>query len=76
MKIKSFNVTLRSALLAGCLGLGSSSLFGIDNFESLKVLTSELPSYPTSLTSEGVFDGAARVVLNVNENGDLIDVYL
>ncbi len=76
MKIKFFNVTLRSALLAGCLGLGSSSLFGIDNFESLKVLTSELPSYPTSLTSEGVFDGAARVVLNVNENGDLIDVYL
>jgi TonB family protein len=49
---------------------------GIENFESLKVLTSKLPAYPVSMTSEGIYDGSAQVIINVDETGEILDVYL
>ena len=49
---------------------------GIENFESLKVLKTVLPSYPTRMTFEAIYEGTAQVVVSVNEKGELVDVYL
>lgn len=48
----------------------------VENFESLEVIHSVLPAYPTSMTFEGIYDGSAQVVVNVNELGEVEDVYL
>lgn len=76
MKNKNFSVAIASILSAVLPVLAFGQGSGIENFESLKVLTSELPAYPMKMTFEGIYDGAARVVVNVNENGELEDVYL
>lgn len=76
MKTKTYVATLRFALLGLLSSFCISSLSAVDNFESLKVVTSELPSYPLGMTNNGIYDGAARVVINVNEKGGLEDVYL
>ncbi len=72
----TYSTAIRSALLGFLVSVGASSLPAIDNFESLKVVSSELPSYPLGMTVNGIYDGAARVIISVNENGVLEDVYL
>jgi len=69
-------LTMRSFLVGLLLALVPALVSGIENFESLKVLTTKLPSYPYKMTLEGVYDGTAQVIVNVNEKGELEDVYL
>lgn len=76
MKVMTYTTSLRSAFFACLLSLGVPSLPAIDNFESLKVVTSVLPSYPLGMTVNGIYDGAARIIISVNENGVLEDVYV
>jgi TonB family protein len=69
--------TARSCVFLSCLALlAPATTYGIENFESLKVVDSVLPIYPVSMTIEGIYDGTAQVVVQVNENGELIDTYL
>jgi TonB family protein len=68
----TFRIFLASFLIALVPGISSA----IENFESLKVLSTKLPGYPTKMTYEGIYEGWARVVINVNEKGELADVYL
>ena len=56
--------------------LTSGSVSGVDNFESLKVLNTVLPSYPTSMTLDGIYDGVAQVVVRVDSAGELTEVFL
>ncbi|MDA0350483.1 MAG: TonB family protein [Verrucomicrobia bacterium] len=58
------------------LMFASGSVSGVDNFESLKVLNTVLPAYPTSMTLEGIYDGSAQVVIRVDSTGELDEVFL
>ena len=66
-----------SSLLVGFIALISpATLSAVENFESLEVTYSVVPAYPTGMTFEGIYDGSAQVVVNVNEKGEIEDVYL
>jgi len=68
---------LSSSALVILINLGlSTSSTAVENFESLEVIHSVLPAYPTGMTFEGIFDGSAQVIVNVNELGEVEDVYL
>lgn len=49
--------------------------YGVENFESLKVVTTKMPAYPVKLISEGILEGFAQVVIRVDETGELTDIY-
>ena len=76
MKNKIYNTNLFSFLVVLLIPLLSNPAYGIDNFESLKVLNTRMPSYPLELVSEGILEGYAEVVIRVNQLGELTDVYL
>ncbi|MDB2499314.1 energy transducer TonB [bacterium] len=76
MKILTPKRLSYSALLI-LVNFGLSNISSaVENFESLEVIHSVLPAYPTGITFEGIFDGSAQVVVNVNELGEVEDVYL
>ena len=63
-------------LLALFIGLFASTVVAVENFESPQIISSKLPNYPLGLTMEGVYDGKARVVVSVNDEGLVDDVYI
>jgi TonB family protein len=76
MKNKIYKTTLFSLIVILITPVFSGLTYGVENFESLKVVTTQMPSYPTRLVSEGIFEGFAQVVIRVNEEGKLTDTYL
>ncbi|MCZ6674088.1 MAG: energy transducer TonB, partial [Verrucomicrobia bacterium] len=66
---------LSACLVSFCMAVAPGVVIGIENFESLKVLEMVLPSYPMKMTFEGIYEGSARVIINVDETGELVDVY-
>ena len=75
MDNKFYKPNFISFLAVLLVPLFSHPAHGIDNFESMKVLTTRMPSYPVGLVSEGILEGYAEVVIRVNEMGELTDVY-
>lgn len=76
MKI-SKNTLLVKAGVASLLSLMFPRLSpAVENFESLQVVETVLPAYPMQMTYEAVYEGAAQVIVHVNEMGELEDVYL
>lgn len=65
------------SILLGVLfvSLKLTAQVGIENFESLKILNVELPAYPMKMTFEGIYEGQATVIINVDETGTILDVY-
>lgn len=76
MKFKILKLFSSSFLLLSLFVAIPVSVSAVENFESLEVTYSVLPSYPTKMTFEGIYDGTAQVVVNVNEKGEIEDVYL
>ena len=48
---------------------------GLENFESLKILDMELPTYPNKMVFQGIYDGQATLVISVDETGSITDVF-
>lgn len=71
MKNKMYKRNLFSLVLV----LLTPLVYGVENFESVKVLSTQLPTYPVRLVSEGILEGYAQVVVRVDEKGELTDVY-
>ncbi|MCZ6674834.1 MAG: TonB family protein [Verrucomicrobia bacterium] len=76
MKLQTTKSTLLSFLVLVLVTFIPGIASGIDNFESLKTLSRKLPGYPIRMTYEGIYEGSSRVVVHVNEKGELVDVYL
>ena len=76
MKKPTLNLFSSSILLLILTVSTPFSVSAVENFESLEVTYSVVPAYPTRMTFEGIFDGSAQVVVNVNEKGEIEDVYL
>jgi len=76
MKSQIHKSLLSAWLVSICIVVIPEIATGIENFESLKVLDTVVPSYPLRMTYEGIYDGSARVIINVDETGKLYDVYL
>lgn len=76
--MKHFKVLspLKYTLTSLLLILSARFSSGVENFESLQVVESVLPAYPMQMTYEAIYDGAAQVIVHVNEMGELEDVYL
>ena len=49
---------------------------GVENFESAQVVDTALPDYPVRLAYEGIYSGGARLIVRINETGELIDVFV
>lgn len=75
MNNKIYKTNLFSFLLVLLIPQFSNLAHGIDNFESMKVLTTQMPAYPVGLVSEGILEGYAEIIIRVNEMGELTDVY-
>lgn len=76
MNLKIDKKPLFTIIWALIFGIFSCSAAAVEDFESLQVVSAKLPKYPLRLTMEGVYDGKARVVISVNDEGVVDDVYL
>jgi len=76
MKSHNKNSLSYSFLILLIVVFTAGPVSAVDNFESLKVLNTVVPSYPTSMTYEGIYDGDAQVVVQVDSTGELTDVFL
>ncbi|MDA1068911.1 MAG: TonB family protein [Verrucomicrobia bacterium] len=65
------------SILLGVLfvSLKVTAQVGLENYESLKILKMDLPAYPMKMTFEGIYDGQATIIINVDETGTIVDVY-
>ena len=50
--------------------------WGVDNFESLKIIQTTHPNYPMRLTQMGLYEGHVRLLIAVDYMGELSDVFV
>lgn len=50
--------------------------WGVDSFESLKIIQTTHPNYPMRLTQIGLYEGYVRLLIAVDYRGELNDVFV
>ena len=67
--LKRFCSVLLVALIPGVA-------WGVENFESLKIIQTTHPSYPMRLTQIGLYEGYVRLLIAVDYMGEINDVFI
>lgn len=76
MKNRNLIGTVPTGLIALFLSISTIASKAIESFESVQVVDSTLPDYPVRLAYEGIYSGSARLIVSVNESGNLTDVFV
>lgn len=67
---------LKRCLSFFLLALVPGFSWGVDNFESLKIIQTTYPNYPMRLTQIGLYEGHVRLLIAVDYMGELTDVFV
>lgn len=76
MKLPRFRPLSAVGLVSSVIVLMAQSAVGVENFESAQVVDTSVPEYPVRLAYEGIYSGGARLIVGIDETGELTDVFV
>ncbi len=76
MKLPRFRPLFAVGLVSSVIVLMAQSAVGVENFESAQVVDTSVPKYPVRLAYEGIYNGGARLIVGIDETGELTDVFV